>query len=183
MKKITTRTLVFSALLTALAVILKIFGIPVTLFGGFIKDINLSPSVIMYSGMMFGPVIGGIVGALTDILVFLIRPMGGYFPIFTITNALIGIIPGLFFLKKHPAKYPMILLATAVTMTVCSFIINTLALIGLGFLPAQIAWFRAASTFLFIPIHAVIIYLLVKATSRLFVQPVSPGLAPKPPVV
>ena len=47
---------IYAALLTSISVVLKVFlGIPVNLFGGFVKDINLSPTVIMFSGMSLGP--------------------------------------------------------------------------------------------------------------------------------
>ena len=55
----------------------------------------------MYAGIALGPVYGAIVGALTDILCTIIRPMGAYMPLFTLTNALMGILPALFFLKQH----------------------------------------------------------------------------------
>lgn len=94
---------VFAALLTSISVVLKLFlGITVDMFGGLVKDIIFFPTAIMFSGMMLGPVYGGLVGALTDILVYIVRPLGSYNPIFTITNALMRILPALFFLKSIP---------------------------------------------------------------------------------
>lgn len=78
-------------------------------------------------------------GALTDILVYIVRPLGSYNPVFTITNALMGILPALFFLKSQKHSLLRISLSTAFTQILCSFIINTLTLILMGFLPAQIA--------------------------------------------
>ena len=52
MKNKTTQTIVFAALLLTLAVVLKIFGIPVSLFGGLAKDINLSPVIILYLSLI-----------------------------------------------------------------------------------------------------------------------------------
>ena len=81
MQRVRIRRLVFGALLTALAVVLKSFlSIPVSMFGGLIKDINFSASIVMYAGIALGPVYGAIVGALTDILCTIIRPMGAYMP-------------------------------------------------------------------------------------------------------
>ena len=158
---------VFAALLTSISVVLKLFlGITVDMFGGLVKDINLSPTTIMFSGMMLGPVYGGLVGALTDILVYIVRPLGSYNPIFTITNALMGILPALFFLKSQKHSLLRISLSTAFTQILCSFIINTLTLILMGFLPAQIAWFRALSTFIMLPIHLFLIYTLANASDR-----------------
>ena len=48
---------VFAALLTSISVILKLFlGITVDMFGGLVKDINLSPTTVMFSGIVLGPV-------------------------------------------------------------------------------------------------------------------------------
>lgn len=169
------RIIIFAALLAAISVVLKIFGIPVSLFGGLAKDINLSPAFIIYSGMLLGPVFGGLIGALTDLIAFLIRPLGGYFPLFTITNALMGILPSLFFLKKHRKfGFVKILLVTLLTQTICSFVLNTLTLIMLG-MPPAVAWFRAISTFILVPVYSVMIFLLAKYTAKLlYNSPVQP---------
>lgn len=164
-----TRFIVLAGLFTALAVVLKVFlGIPVTAFGGFAKDINLSPVVVMYSGVLLGPMGGGIVGALTDFLAWLVRPMGGYVPLFTLTNALIGVIPGLFFIKSTRAPgFLRLALATFATQTICSFALNTLFLIWLGYMPPAVAWMRGVSAFICWPIYTVLIYLLLQGTQRL----------------
>ena len=166
---------IYAALLTSISVVLKVFlGIPVNLFGGFVKDINLSPTVIMFSGMSLGPWYGAAIGAITDVLVYLVRPLGSYNPIFTITNALIGLIPALFFLKSPRRTLWRISLSTSVTQTLCSFVINTLALILLGFMPAKIAWFRALSTFVMLPLHIFLIYMLTRASEKYLPFLVSP---------
>ena len=161
--------IILTALFTALAVVLKCFlGIPVNMFGGFIKDINLSTSIIMYTSIIFGPLYGGICGGLVDIIAFLIRPLGAYQPLFTVVNILFGVIPALFakVLKEKP--FVATLLKVTVTQVICSFILNTLILIVLGFMPPKIAWFRALSAFVLIPVHTVVVYSLVKATGPLY---------------
>lgn len=166
-KEIKLRGVIFSALLVAIAVVLKVYlGIPVNMFGGFIKDINLSPSVIMLAGIYMGPLYGGIVGGLTDILAFIIRPLGAYNPLFTITNILMGVIPGLFFMHNEEHSLKRVAVAVAVTQTICSFIVNTLILIILGYMPAKIAWFRALSTFVLLPVHIFIVYTILKTLDK-----------------
>ena len=123
MQRVRIRRLVFGALLTALAVVLKSFlSIPVSMFGGLIKDINFSASIVMYAGIALGPVYGAIVGALTDILCTIIRPMGAYMPLFTLTNALMGILPALFFLKQHRHTFWKTLLSVATAQTCMLFL-------------------------------------------------------------
>lgn len=177
MQRTRTRKLIFGALLTALAVVLKSFlGIPVTMFGGFIKDINFSAGIVMYAGIALGPVYGGIVGALTDILCSIIRPMGAYMPLFTLTSALMGILPALFFLKKQRYNFWRTLLSVTTAQLVCSFCFNTLILIMLG-MPWGVAWFRSISAFVLIPVHTAVIFALLKATEKFLAQ----GLALAPP--
>lgn len=82
--------------------------------------------------------------ALTDILCTIIRPMGAYMPLFTLTNALMGILPALFFLKQHRHTFWKTLLSVATAQLVCSFCFNTLILIMMG-MPSSVAWFRSIS--------------------------------------
>ena len=160
MRKKNLQTLVLAAMLAALASTLKLLSIPLSV-GTFIKDVNLSPSIIMYASISLGPVYGGLVGAIADVVGFIVRPMGAYNPLFTITNALVGIIPYFLIRKNKPLVFWRILFSVAITQTICSFFINTVVLIGAG-MPAQLAWVRALSTFVFIPVHSLLIFALSK---------------------
>lgn len=95
MKK--TRTLVFVGLLIAMEIILTrffAFQTPTLRIGfGFIP--------IALSSMLFGPVIGGTTAMLSDILGMMIAPKGPYFPGFTLSALLRGVILGLFLYKKE----------------------------------------------------------------------------------
>ncbi|MCF8009365.1 MAG: folate family ECF transporter S component, partial [Halanaerobiales bacterium] len=50
---------------------------------------------IIIGGIFFGPVIGGLIGGIADILGYFINPLGAYMPHFTLTSFLTGFIPGL----------------------------------------------------------------------------------------
>jgi riboflavin transporter len=67
----------------------SVFGVEVTRFG-------FGSLPIVLSGIIFGPIHGFIVGVLSDILGFMISPIGAYMPHFTLTSSLNGLIPGLF---------------------------------------------------------------------------------------
>lgn len=180
MQRTRTRKLVFGALLTALAVVLKSFlGIPVSMFGGLIKDINFSASIVMYAGIALGPIYGAIVGALTDILCSIIRPLGAYMPLFTLTNALMGLLPALFFLKNKQHGFWKTLLAVSSGQIVCSFICNTLILIYSIGMPSSVAWFRSISTFILIPVHTALIFALLKSTEKFLSQNLALQSPPK----
>jgi len=60
--------------------------------------IGLGDLPIILAGMTFGPLSGGIVGALSDVVGYFINPMGAYMPHFTLVKALSGIIPGIMIL-------------------------------------------------------------------------------------
>lgn len=87
--RIKPKKLVIMALLIAMAIILRRiltlhFPIGIVSFAGF---------PIILAGFLFGPVNGGIVGAVSDVLGYPLFPEGPYSPVFTITSALTGVIP------------------------------------------------------------------------------------------
>ena len=94
------RTVVMCGLLAALAIIL-----------GYTTSINIGPYIkIGFSGIpnrvvdfLFGPVVGGIFGGVLDLLKFIIKPDGTFFPGFTFDAMLGGVIYGAFLYKK-PVK-------------------------------------------------------------------------------
>ena len=77
--------------------------------------------------MLFGPVAAALQGAMSDILGFLLKPTGPYFPGFTISAALGGVIYGLF-LFESDRKLWQIVLARAVIMVLVNIMLNTLFL-------------------------------------------------------
>lgn len=94
----TNRKLAISAMLVALSVVINSLRIGSISFGGF---------PIIFSGLTLGPVIGFIVGGVADIVAFIVRPSssGGYNPVFTLTSALTGFIPGVMIILMKD-KYP-----------------------------------------------------------------------------
>ena len=176
MKKNSLVFLIFGALLTAIAVVFKVFlGIPVTFLGNFVKDLNLSPAVIMFGGIVMGPWMGALIGALTDIAAFLIRPMGPYVFWFTLTNALIGLIPSLFYRRDDEKMFTVkekntVLRAFAVSFTVqtvCSAVMNTILLVNLYGLSLKVALLRAAGSYVSAVLYALIIYYLLDKVPKI----------------
>lgn len=84
-EKFTPNKLTYMAVLVALGVIINTLRVGGISFGGF---------TIILSGYLLGPVSGFIVGAVTDIAAFIVRPsVFGFNPIFTMTSALTGLLP------------------------------------------------------------------------------------------
>lgn len=95
--KFDTRVMVKAAFLVAISVILTRFfavmlpiaGIAGTLRFGF----GMVP--IILSGILFGPLVGGAVGLVADLIGVLVNPQGAFFIGFTLSSMLYGIIPAL----------------------------------------------------------------------------------------
>ncbi|MBE6879170.1 MAG: folate family ECF transporter S component [Ruminococcaceae bacterium] len=75
-------------------------------------------------GMMYGPLYGGIAGALCDFIGAILFPIGAYFPGYTLTAALSGATYG-YFLQNGGAK-------SAVKVTTASLIINLVYHLGIN---------------------------------------------------
>ena len=103
-----TRSLVVTSLFIALSVILTRFASFRLLIGG-IEAIRIGFGALpnIMASILLGPLYGAISGALSDIIGFILSPMGpGYMPHFTLCSALMGTIPGVVvrFLNRDKEK-------------------------------------------------------------------------------
>lgn len=117
-----TKTLVFVSLLIAMEVVFTRFlsiQTPIIRIGfGFIP--------IAFSAIMFGPLIGGLTGAIADITGMMVFPTGGsYFPGFTLSAFLGGAFYGLFLYKK-PVTLLNVAKSVAVIILFVDIGLNTL---------------------------------------------------------
>lgn len=97
----TTKWLTRTAAFTALALVTKFLGQALTLSGDF--KITFIYIVWLIAAASLGPIGGGIVGALSDLLGAIIFPTGAINPLLTIGCTLYGVIAGLLF-KYLPIK-------------------------------------------------------------------------------
>ncbi len=74
---------------------------------------------------LFGPWIGAIFGGAMDIIKWFLFPTGAYFPGYTLTAIVAGIIYGVFFYKR-PIKIWRILVAEILVKLFCNLGLNTL---------------------------------------------------------
>ena len=155
-KKSATSRLVIMAFLIAMEIILTRFcsiNTPILRIGfGFL------PVAMM--GIMFGPVWAAAGYAIGDHLGMLIFPSGAYFPGFTLTAFLTGLVFGLF-LHNREITWKRVLPASLIIILGCNLILDTLwlsILMGDGFialLPTRI--FKCA---VMLPIHLILIPLV-----------------------
>lgn len=123
-----TRTIVFMGLLAAMSIILtRLFGFMI------VPTIRVSfgDVPIILSGILFGPLAGAVTGITADLVGVMLRSQGGFFIGFTLSAALTGLIPGLFFRNNRDGKYPLskIILSSITVNIVVSLVLNTLWLV------------------------------------------------------
>ena len=114
------KTITYMSLFIALEVILTRFLAIQTP----IVRISFTFLPIALSAMLFGPLFGGIAAALADLVGMMLFPSGPFFPGFTLTAFLTGVIYGLFLYKK-PATLVQISLAVIVVTVVITLGLDT----------------------------------------------------------
>ena len=95
-KRFSSHVIATSAMLIALGVIPSFLRIPLSA----VTEITLTGLPIAVGGYMLGPWMGLLIGALIDICGFFAAPKGAFFPGFTISTALMGMVYGLFLYRR-----------------------------------------------------------------------------------
>ena len=125
----TTKWLTYTALFTALALMMKVLG----QFGTFseISKLTLIYTIWLVAAAVLGPVGGGTVCFISDLLIALVFPTGVINPFITIVCTLYGILAGLI-IKYLPIKYHSvrIIVAGLVCAALCTFVLNSYAIWG-----------------------------------------------------
>ncbi len=115
---------------------------------------------VAVAGIAYGPFWGAVTGAVGDILGMIIYPPAEYFPGFTLTALLTGLIFGLLLYRK-PVTVPRVLLASAVVCIALNLLLDTLWLdimYGNSFIALLPA--RAVKCVINIPIYTLLIRIL-----------------------
>jgi len=93
-----TKKIVIVAMLVAFNVIFS----RLLAFNVLIAKVGLGFAATAVCAMLYGPVWAGVCAALADLVGALLFPTGAYFPGFTVTAAMTGVIYGLFLYKSRP---------------------------------------------------------------------------------
>jgi len=87
---------------------------------------GLSFIPIALAGMLYGPVWAAVCYGIADIIGALLFPMGAYFPGFTLTVVLMGVVYGLFMYKKDKLRlFPDILCPAIINTCILGLLLNT----------------------------------------------------------
>lgn len=138
-------------------------------------SIYLSPAIrlgftflpIALTGMIYGPVAGGVVGGLGDVLGYILNSSGGaYFPGYTISGVLTGVIYGIFFYRQK-ITIGRVVLAKLTNLILIELLLTTLWVqITTGDAYFVIMAGRLVKCLVCFPIEAAIIYFVGKVLSR-----------------
>ena len=161
MKKLSnTKTLTLAAMLTAIGIVLGYFKFPINQ----LIEIRFAFVPLCLAGLLLGPGIAGVMGILVDIGGFLAYPTGPYFPGFTFSSMMTGVIFGLFLYKKRVTLQRII-----VTMFTYTVIVGVLLnSIWLNMLYLKLGYFatilyRLPKEAIMLVVNTAIIYTLLKA--------------------
>lgn len=159
-----TRGLTYSALLIALSVVAtRWLSIQTP-----IVRIGFGGIPILLAGLFLGPVWGFACGALADLVGFFMNPVGAYFPGFTLSAGLVGLIVPLILGKRRLiSSYGRLLSAVAVSQLITSLLLDTYWLtIILGKTAGALLPFRALNQAIYIPVATGIIFVLRRVLRR-----------------
>ena len=160
------QTVVFCGLMAALAVVL-----------GYVASIEIGQYIrVGFSGLpnqvvsyLFGPAIGSIFGGALDVLKWAIKPTGPYFPGFTLSAFLAGLIYGGFFYKR-PISVWRVFAAHALVTVIVNIGLNTYWLVLLyNRVASVILPARIVKNLIMLPIDTFITYVILKAVDRVIV--------------
>lgn len=135
--RFSTKMLATLSILVAMEVIIARFG---TIRPTESIKISLDFIPIVIAAVLYGPAPAVIMSILADVLGAFLFPVGPFFPGFTLTAAVTGLIYGLLLHKSQ--SMPRVVCAVVLQQLVCSMVINTFwlhVLYGLPYLPTMAA--------------------------------------------
>ena len=150
----------------AISVVLGYFTL---VLGDYIK-IGFSGIAAQFVYYLFGPVVGGVFGGALDLLKYLIKPTGAFFPGFTLGAMVAGVLYGCI-LYKRPLTIRRVLVAELTVAIICNMLLGTLwlsMLYGKGFL--VLLPMRVFKNLVMWPVNSILFYSVGKAleTSGVF---------------
>lgn len=163
----TPRNLTLCGLMCALAIVLNL-TVRIDL-GNYIR-ISFSGLANRIVEFILGPIIGCIFGAVTDILNFIVKPVGAFFPGFTFDKMLEGLIFGMILYKK-PLSIPRVFSAQLLVKLIINCGFNTLWMCVLyGQTVKAILPLRLVKNAIMLPIDTLITFLVLTAVAQILKQ-------------
>lgn len=156
------RKLAAAAMLLAIAVVLGFYRLQLTDY----LRIGFDFIAKEFTAMLLGPSVGCIVAGLTDIISYIIKPVGAFFPGLTISAMLASVIYGVILYKK-PLTLSRVIAANTIVTIFINLLLNTYwmsILYGQGYLAMFPA--RAVKQLVMLPIEIILFYTVSKVLLR-----------------
>ena len=124
-RQLALKRLAYTALFAALAIAANGFSVFLPVMGvGSSASLSFNYIVCVFAGIFLGPVAGGIVGGVGDLLGWVIQPAGPFNVFITIGSVMLGVIPGLVF-KTKLNPFVSVLISYALIFIVCTAGLNS----------------------------------------------------------
>jgi len=167
-----TNKLIALALLVATTIILTRFlSFYIPMFGTNAVRVGLGHVPVILTAILFGPVAGALVGAASDVLGTLLFSPFPYFPGFTLSAALTGVIAGLMIKlleKYHHVGMVQMLGLVYVAELPTSVFMNTIFLSMISGVPySYLLLPRVAATAIMVIAYSIILLILYKKLTKL----------------
>ena len=157
------KTLTTAAMLMAVSVVLGYFTIEA---GPYLK-IGFGGVVNQFVYYLFGPVAGAVYGGVLDLVKYVVKPTGAFFPGFTLNAMLGGVLYGTILYRK-PLTFRRALWADLVVALICNIFLNTLWLSMMsGKAMMVLLPMRVLKNLIKWPVDAALFYLIAKRMESL----------------
>ena len=172
------RTITLIAMLLAVSVVLSFFTIQVS------ESLRLGLGYLITAtmGMLFGPVTAGIAAGVGDIVKYLIKPSGAFFPGLTITAILGGVLYGMVFYHSRVTLVRAIV-AKTLTNVLLNILLNTFWLsimMGKGFWALVPS--RVIKNIALLPVEILLLYSVLRIVTGIVGKLPSSPVRPIPTV-
>ena len=159
-------TVSVAGMLVAISIVLSFLRVVISS----VLEISFAFLPLAAGGLLYGPVVGGIMGILSDVLGYFIRPNGPFFPGFTLNALISGLLYGLFLYKK-PVTLKRVIIVSALITILINLLLNSLWLsmmYGKAFVVLLTA--RIVKNVVMFPINTALLMVLLKFIERFRIQ-------------
>lgn len=150
-----------AAMLAALSLVLNQFTIAVSQF----LEISFSFLAAGVCAFLFGPWMAGLMGIVTDLIGYFLRPNGGFFPGFTLNEFLLGILYGCWLYKK-PVSLKRTFCACLSVVLAINLFLTPLWLYMLYGQALFLSSLRLIKNAVKLPLDVSLLYFLLKMTEK-----------------
>ncbi|HJC54705.1 MAG TPA: folate family ECF transporter S component [Candidatus Gemmiger stercoravium] len=156
------RTLATAAVLSAVHLVLNQFTIPVSQ----LLEVGFDFLAVAAIGYLCGPWVAGLSGIVTDLLGYILRPNGPYFPGWTLSAILVGVLYGLW-LYRRPIKLWRVVLCKLNMVLLFNFLLTPLWLhITYGQSFVVLSSLRLVKNVIKFPLDILLLMLVLKTCER-----------------